>query len=504
MVSFEDAKRYIMNGLVKPEYKGKYEGKSPQQIESDLNSLEPSERSALNEQTLMEYDEEQRGVWMYTNFPTPLKRYRIDYERYDQSIEETYFWILNFLKIDSSFAEVDKITDVFAASEHSDFWGVSQQRMGLQQDRVSQFLAIIGKMIKEIFQLVRELRILDERLGYYSDSYSGSKSAHSAEVTLKGIYIDLVEGGSKNPASIYGMARELQFTILPDLFFDAPPMGPLKVDEYVDSIQFNEMVKRVLRRKLRAYIEWKQSTFKEIKTRRTFTVKYLKQHYDIIKMYMEWVKPYLKNIKRLRLRHDKVETADLISAFEGSMIEMEFLAKRKFGSVYGCVLAHFDCRTRPTMSFQQEGWQHKGPIHVGRIVLTLRLYMWTKEEVDSFLRLRRDENLELYGEVDETVKAAMNAMGDELKKYLREAGEKFFDDKPAEKQKQPSGFEPFTSVFKGFGELAGAIFPKKSSQGGGADTFKIEQDKEKAEEGVRKSMWYCYKNYRKANKMLAW
>jgi hypothetical protein len=452
-----------------------------------------------------EYDEEARGVWKFTNFPMPEKRYRIDYERYDQCIEETYFWILNFLRVDSSLSEVDKITDVFAASEHSDFWGVSQQRMGLQQDRVSQFLAVVGKMIKEIFQLIRELRILDERLGYYRDSTSGSTSAHSAEVTLKGIYIDLVEGGSKNPASVYGMASELQFIVLPDLFFDAPPMSPLRVDEYVSSLDFNEMVKRVLRRKLRAFIEWKDSTYKEMNTRRTFTVKYLKQHYDVIKMYMEWVKPYLKNIRRLRLRHDKVESADIISAFEGSMIEMEFLAKKKYGSVYACVLAHFDCRTRPTMSYQQEGFQHKGPIHVGRIVLTLRFLRWTKEQVDSFIQLRRDEDLELFGEVDESVKTAMDSMGDELKSYLREAGEKFPEDEEKKEAHRPPGsMDPITSVFKGFGELYRAFFPKSSDgKGVKVDKLKLEDDKDKAND-IRKTMWYCYKNYRKAHNMLSW
>lgn len=451
-----------------------------------------------------EYDEEARGVWMYTNFPHPLKRYRIDYERYDMSLEENYFWVLNFLRVDAGLPEVNKITDVFAAAEQSDFWGLSQQRLGLQQDRVSQFLAIIGKMIKEIFQLVRELRILDERINYYSDSNSGSKSAHSAEVTLKGIYIDLVEGGSKNPASVYGMARELQFIVLPDLFFDAPPMAPENVDEYVTGLEFNEMIKRVLRRKLRSFIEWKQSTFKEIRTRRTFTVKYLKQHYDIIKMYMEWVKPYLKNIKRLRLRYEKVETADIISAFEGSLIEMEFLAKRKFGDAYGCVLGHFDCRTRPTLSYQQEGWQHKGPIHVGRIVITLRLYIWTKEQVENFLKLRRDEDLELFGEVDESVKAAMNAMGDELKRYLIEAGEKFSDDESKKgPAKQPGSLGPFIDVFKGFGELFSAFFPKGEKKKK-ADKFKLKQDIGKAEDFMRKNMWYCYKNYRKAHNMMSW
>ena len=64
--------------------------------------------------------------------------------------------------------------------------------------------------------------------GYYSDSYDAdSKSRESAEITLKGIWVDMVEQGAKNPASVYGMAREVQFTTLPDLFFSIWVCFPL-------------------------------------------------------------------------------------------------------------------------------------------------------------------------------------------------------------------------------------------------------------------------------------
>ena len=69
------------------------------------------------------------------------------------------------------FPIVEKIIDVFTSAEQSAFWGQSSTRLGFQQDKVSQYLATIGNMIKDMFQLVRELRILDERLGYYEDSY---------------------------------------------------------------------------------------------------------------------------------------------------------------------------------------------------------------------------------------------------------------------------------------------------------------------------------------------
>jgi hypothetical protein len=148
--------------------------------------------------------EEVQDKYLPTGFPKPSKRYRLIYEVYDLSVEETYFWILKYLRHDVAFPQIDKLEDTFAAAEGSAFFGVIQQRVGLQQDKVSQFLATIGKMVKELFQLVRELRILDERTSYYkgAERESGKplgERRKSDEITLKGMFIDLVQGGAKNP-----------------------------------------------------------------------------------------------------------------------------------------------------------------------------------------------------------------------------------------------------------------------------------------------------------------
>jgi len=201
-----------------------------------------------------EYDEETRNkAPTYTGYPKPVNRDRMYVEGFNMSIEEPYFWVLEYIRYMNGFQKVDKITDLFAASENSSFFGSAQQRLGAQQDKVSQYLATVGKMVKELFQLVRELRVLDERLSYYVDSMNiTSKSRESAEITLKGIWVDMVEQGAKNPASVYGMAREVQFTTLPDLFFSTHPTKQDDVDEYVSTrrSEFNRKVREVLARKL--------------------------------------------------------------------------------------------------------------------------------------------------------------------------------------------------------------------------------------------------------------
>ncbi len=456
-----------------------------------------------------EVSEEFRGSFKITGYPAPARRYRLHYEGYNISIEEPYFWVLHYLRYFAGFPRIDKITDVFAAAENSAFFGASQQRLGLQQDKVSQFLATIGKMVRELFQLVREMRILDERLSYYADSYTNSPSAESAEITLKGIWVDLVEQGAKNPASVYGMAREVQFTTLPDLFFSTHPKKQEDVDVVVDRerAQFNRKVREVLKRKLRTFLAWKEHTYVELKNRRKFTLKYLRQHFEIIRMYITWVKPYLKNIQRLQLDQTRVDAPDLVVAFESSMIEVELLAIRpdKEKLYNQCVLIHYLFRTRPEMSYTQE--YQRGPLHLGRTEIDFRAYAWTDAQIESYKKMRQQEDFQLLGVIDGSVKAALEALGDELMRYLKEAGEEFEEKK--EIPKPPKRLSPFLSVFEGMAELFTSFRVKKEIKKATKKQSKTELMKKaiarkNSEDAVKKIMWTIYHDFKKQHDMLNW
>ncbi|MBI2130019.1 hypothetical protein HYU07_07375 [Candidatus Woesearchaeota archaeon] len=524
------ALRLIKYGFIKSDFKSKYEkfiikkdddaaaiSKKSKEFETYLKSLSEEERKAVESHADEEKYEEalspQKSTKIdtqKTGYPAPPHRYKLVYEKFNHSIEESYYWILNYMKFDYGYPKFIKIIDVFTASEQSAFFGVAQQRLGLQQDRISGLLATVGKLVKDLFQMVREMRIIDERLDLYRDSYGlrGEKS-EAAEISLKGYWIDLVEGGAKNPGSVFGLAREIGFTTLPDIFFAAPTaLKSLEVDKYVDSLQFNRKVKEVLKRKLKTYIEWKERTFQELMTRRRFTLQYLRQHKDVIDMYMSWVKPYLVNIKRLQLDQKKAESVDLISAFEGSVIEIEFIAVRPFkDGVNSCALHHFYFRTRPQMSYQQEGYQ-RGPIHAGQLYWSVRGYGWTDEQLANYERMRREEDLELLGDIDSSVKAAMEALGAELQRYLIEAGEEIPEGKKEskEKPKLPTAAEPFTALFGGFGELFGSLgkLPISGDKKKGPKEYDIEKTRETALKHSISAIWNCYKNFKKAHSMLAW
>ncbi len=483
-------------------------------VEDTTESLfhfEPDYRSKLLQKFGFEEEEREtiKGNYGKTGFPEPLKYYQLMYEVYDLSLEEPYFWVLHTMK--EYLPIVEKLEDSFAASENSAFFGVTQQRIGAQQDKVSQLLATVGKMIKELFQLVRELRIIDERLEYYQEVEREIKKpveqrSKSADITLKGFFVDLVQGGGKSAASVYGMARELEFITLPDLFFDAPPFKSAEeIDQHMRGLEknFNQNVIRVLHRHLRQYIEWRRRTADEHASRRRFQLAYLKQHFEIIKMYIDWIKPYLRHVARLNMKERNTASPDLISAFEGSMLDIELLGRKSKGGANGCILATFNYRTRPELKVVQEGYQ-RGPVHIGKFEMHLRVYGWSDEQVKNYKALKKQEGLDLMGGVSESVREAMNSLGNELTKYLDEAdGTKKEAQKEAKKEDKKSFLEKFLGEF---------YTSSKSEEKGKGPSVK---DLRKQQEGINKEMeglvsgvkftaFNLFKTFKKAHRMVMW
>ncbi|MBN2459789.1 hypothetical protein JXB28_05885 [Candidatus Woesearchaeota archaeon] len=518
MATAEDwGKLLVQHGFIKDKSRAKYKQKddgtwiaaqgdaSPS--DADMEEAEEANITASTASAFTSY--------IKTGYPDPFKRYRLIVESPNVSIEENYYWLLNYMRYSSAFPHVDKLTDIFSASEQSAFWGASQNRIGIQQDRASGYLKGISEMIKTgLFQLVRELRIIDEKLE--PRKQWGKNKA--ADIALKGEYGDLVEnrGGQVQPGSIYHLSQNVGFTILPDLFFNTQVYDLDEVDKVVDNLKFNTNVKHVLRRKLFAFINWKLKTDKELESRRTFTLKYLRQHWNVIKMYMNWVKPYIRNIARLQMSPEHTESPDLISAFETSMVEVEILAHKESKTRYHpCILATFKYRTRPELSFQKDQYAHRGPIHVGYLEITLRGYGWSKEQIEAYKKLKKAEDMMLLGMVDEGIKAAMDALGEDLEKYLWEAGEKEFEEKrkakEAEEKKKKKkldtslalgALDPFLSVFKGMWEMFNIFVPVSSVQLGGKK--KAKGDPKDAAAAAAVEMFLMYKNYKKAHSMLSW
>lgn len=467
----------------------------------------------------IELGEEGDQIFRETGYPVPYKRERFVLESPNANIEENYYWLLSYLKHDESFPYADKIIDVFSASEQSASWGAAQSRLGMQQDRAGQNLKGISEMIKQLFQLVRELRILDEKL----EPREKWKEHKAADVALKGEYTDLVEnkGGQVSPGSIFHLAQNVGYAALPDLFFNTHVYSLEEVDKKVDSMQFNKNIKQVLKRKLYAYVNWKLKTDAELKNRKQFTLRYLRQHWTSIQMTMNWVKPYLRNIARLQMSEEHIESADLISSFETSMTEIEILIHRGEKGHAENILLTFKFRTVPELSFQKDSYQHKGPIHSGRVQIDFRSYGWNELQRESYKKMRKEEDMKLLGLVDGSVQAAMEALGEDLENYLAEAEEKTFIDKKNAREKeedekrkrakarsQMGMLDPFISIFQGIWEIGSSFAPSKGSSKKSSskesEGFSINEKKEfSAAKKAFKVEYRAYKNFKKAHQLMS-
>ena len=492
-----------------------------------VKSLTPLEKAGEEWGWKEEEFEDFKDVFVKSNYPEPSRKFRLVYESFSLSMEETYFWILNALQYDFDLSKVEKITDIFSSAENSSIFGQASQRMGIQQDRIASTLATVGKMVKDLFAIVRELRIIDERLAAY-DSWNKDKTK-SSDATLKQLYIDFVEsqGGQTKPSSVYGLAQNLGYTTLPDFYFNTRVYKKDQIDKTVDALPTNNNLKNVLRRKLLEFIIWKEETEKEMRHRRKFTLHYLRQQWAIIKMYMGWLKPYLRNVKRLSMNEQQILGPEIISAFETAAIEIELVAYNEGKAAKGkspAILINFKYFVKPSLSYQQPESYQRGPIHVGKVDMTFRSYGWSKVEIEAYKKYREKEEMELLSVIDASLKAAMEALSEDLEKYLAEAGEeefkkmrdekneakidkrtgiqKFFNMRVVDKKdKGGSAIEPFIAIFMGVGEIIGAFLPstvqaKKPDSKPGDGKFEAKD--------AAKKMFLVWKNYKKAHQLLTW
>ncbi len=403
-----------------------------------------------------------------SKFGAGESRYLIKMDSLQKNVEANYFWITRFLSGKSPYGRdyfgekgtILKIKDIYSSGETSSFWGSVEQRKGAQIDKFQQLMANIGSMLKTLFQLLRELRIMEERLDYYERSEKGEDAA---EVALKSIWIDLVEGGARNPGSVTGLAAQVGFITLPDLFYSIHPKKVDEVEKDVDRLKesgLNRKVREVLARKLKQFLIWKEKTYKELKTGNTFKLKYLRQHFHVIRLYLNWLRPYLKNIQRLQQQGD-VTDKDLIASFETSKIELEVLGvkrkyevdmpntyggqnmeEREFKETFPCVRVKIEFVAIPEMAYQQEF--QRGAIHRGRSVITIEARTAKMKDILDYKKKLFEEDVELLKAVDESI----DAMKEDIEHFLEKAGEI-----EEEEKKKESFFEPFKGIFGGLKDL---------------------------------------------------
>ena len=393
------------------------------------------------------------------------KKHRLILESMTSGVEKYYFWYLRFLRespklgFGLGFEKVEKIKDLFDASVTSSFHGHVGAKLSAMQQQAQQFLATIGQMVKTLFPLIRQIRMTDERLTYYVDSAKGNENA---EIALKSVWVNVVEQGMQNPSSVYSLASKIGFLALPELFFSINPKnGKEGVDAAIKHVAENVVKNKknlnVLRDKLFSYYTWKENTNKELNVRYQYYIKYLKQHYSIIKLYMNWVRPYLSTVQKLQMK-GALTDADLVSAFETSKIQLELMAynAKDYKKYRPVILVKFEHVTRPELIYTPQG--QRQPVHMGRTEIIIEPYVATQEQIEAYKAKQDQEDIELLGHIN----TSMEALREDLQKYLKDADKLLSKEEEKKDMKRTSGgiFEPFGALISGFRD----VVPKKGEK----------------------------------------
>lgn len=224
------------------------------------------------------------------------------------------------------------------------------------------------------------------------------------------------------------------------------------------------------------------------------------------------------------------EDVDLISAFETSKIELEVMGswESKDKPVHPVIRMKFTYVTIPQMAYQQE--YQRGAIHVGKSTIEIESYVLEKETIEKYKQAVENEDIELLNGVT----IAMDALKDDLKKYLREEGEEFKEDitkvmneadvdnekakealkknewdveaavKSLKSQAKKQSQNPFSGIGKDFRDMFGIQKKDEKKKSSSLKPQELKEAKKKAEGTAKTLTFIVYDVFKKAHRMNSW
>ncbi len=442
----------------------------------------------------------------------PAISYNIVYDSLSEGLEPIYFWVLDFMRESAPGGlklDVWKGPEEFEASVSSGYFGEIGQRASLMQQKAMEYLGAVNNVIKSVLNLIYDLKEFEIRLGPYNKLNSkeeSEESKRSALHSLKGIWMDQVDA-RKGRGSINLLVQDLQFVTLRDAFFyvkDGEEMEKKKLD-------LNERVKNILKRKLEEFNEWQIYSEKEIRKRYEVEKSYLKSQAATLKLYVNWLKPYLIAAQKLQMKSAQAKSLtnpNIVNSFSNIEIELKLYGKREIQpsavhksfegleldrKYYALIEVAMNFRSVPSAVSGQGGRHY---VHGGRTEITINAF-----GVDS-LELEAVESRELY----EDLELIDSYIGTTLTQ-IHEDIEKFTKDQPKEEKKETKQRKkikmPFGSVIKGFREIYSPIketFGIKKKKG---PSFIYKDLEDTTKKQAESTAFILYNVYKKTHGMIA-
>lgn len=359
-----------------------------------------------------------------------------------EGLESTYYWMTYFLEHYLGY-DLEKTGESIAAAVASSFFSDLGGKKTRMEQRAKQIIVDVNTVVKSILNLIYDLKEFDRRLEIFDDIHSGDKDKKEAgEIALKSVWMDEVDTkrgvGSINQLTASG---KLEFVTLRDAFLQA------KSVEDVENLDLNKRVKRIVKARIEEYKKWRKRYETDLRQRRKIEKSYLKAQVRALKEYTKWAKPYLIAAQKLRLSRGEgtemggYKDPHLVEFFDTATISVSVRATKKQklkkhfselqvgrmkrikdlkNPVYRCIELDFVFGSKPVMVSKEGGANYR---HMGQIMVKIKGYAFTKAELEKIRKLEEKENLELVEAVEEMTTGSLEAVSEDLEKYLSEEEE---------------------------------------------------------------------------------
>jgi len=485
---------------------------------------------------------EAKGSLIYVLKGDPIMSREVTYDAFGETMEPMYYWLLDFLKESMGYA-VDKTADFFSASEAGGYFGEMGMRRTNLEKRAVELTGTINAVVKSIINLLWDLKTFDLRLKHYDDVRKGDKDTRRVALeALKGIWLNEVDKGKGN-AAIDVLAQNLNFITLRDAFMVIPVQDwhvidakrerideiKKKAEQFVTKMDLTEVVKRILAPRAREFVEWVYASETELRKRKAVELAYLKAQVAAMKVYAQWTRPYLiatqklipAEYKQLLEEHKELGLgpAAVPTPFHAMWFYLELQAKKKAEikelkrppfEMTEIKLKNEDLRPHTIIEVRtafrgapQMGTMgargERGTAFTGKTLVKFVTFVMSKEHITLLEREREEEILQF---IDAMTTETLQALAEDLNKYLKE------EEKASEAPKPKPMFElPFKELWssvKKFNDEAKKILQKlPNMQISDKEAWAIARLKLIAESKSKKDLDTLYDTFKKSHKMLA-
>ncbi|MBS3071462.1 hypothetical protein J4408_00570 [Candidatus Pacearchaeota archaeon] len=464
-----------------------------------------------------------KSAFSLQGLKNPIEKHRLDYDAFAQNLEPIYFFILDYIQ--AEYGEAERLVDNFTSTAGSGFFSEYQQRATRMQEEAMKIFQTANAVLRSVLNIVYDLKEFKLRLAQYDDynqkDDEGKKIA--ALLSLKQIWLDQVDikrGNSSIKALAVGGANQPNFITLIDAF-----MALRSLDDVINSpekggLDLNERVRRLLQQRVGEFFRWIKESDVELRKRFEIERKYLMSQVNSLRLYSQWIKPYLKAARQLEQRASP--DASMASMFNTAIFELVLLGKAKYdpegdiqsGEIpksfrkldlrkyHSIIIVEFKYRSAPDRSDQRGGYTYRG-----KVTMTFTSYGLNDDELNVLKKeLAKDDMGDVYQWIEGATTESLGALQDDIDEFLdnKKWEEKKKKEEKKEESKNGDDENPFSALF--------SFFKKDKNKKDEGKDEKEGIDKDTDEEKVFRSQaimearWKCrkaYDSYKKSNSMPA-